>query len=202
MTKKKHITHKTRHRITIVILLLAFILSFGITAKAYVDNSKQSKKLYDQLIAVDAAGGDVESSLKELRTYIYNHMNTTIGSPTGVKPPIQLKGTYDRLVAAEQTRVKQVNDDLYAKAQKECERLIPEGLSGRGRIGCITDFVSNNTAKEQTIPDGLYKYDFVAPYWSPDIAGFGIIFTSLLGLALIYNIVVYRRLLFHARISS
>jgi hypothetical protein len=129
-------------------------------------------------------------------------MNTTIGSPTGVKPPIQLKGTYDRLVAAEQARVKQVNDDLYARAQKECERLIPEGLSGRGRIGCITEFVSNNTAKESSIPEGLYKYDFVSPTWSADTAGIGIVITALLGLALLYNVLVYRRILFHAHISS
>lgn len=202
MSKKQHITHKTRHRRTIFVLLVAFIISFFVTAHAYVDNSKQSKLLYDKLIATDAAGGDVEQALKELRVYIYSHMNTTIGSPTGVKPPIQLKGTYDRLVAAEQARIKQANDDLYARAQKECERLIPEGLSGRGRIGCITDFVSNGTVKEQIIPEGLYKYDFVSPYWSADTAGIGIVVTTIVGLALLYNVVLYRRLLFHARISS
>lgn len=205
MSKKQHITHKSRHRLTILVLLVAFIISFGITAQAYVGNSRQAKALYDKLIATDAAGGDVELALKELRTYIYSHMNTTIGSPTGVKPPIQLKGTYDRLVAAEQGRVKQVNDDLYARAQKECERLIPNGLSGRVRVECITNFVTTNgtnETKEQTIPEGLYKYDFVSPTWSSDLAGIGMIVTTLLGIALTYNIIVYRRLLFHARMSS
>ena len=202
MSKKQHITHKKRHRLTIALLAVLFGISLFITTSAYIQNSKQAKILYDTLIATDAAGGDVESALRDLRVYIYNHMNTTIGSPTGVKPPIQLKGTYDRLVAAEQARVKQVNDDLYNKAQKECERLIPDGLSGRGRIPCITEYVNTNAIKEQTIPEGLYKYDFVSPIWSPDTAGIGIIVTTVLGIALLYNVIAYRRLLFHIRISS
>ncbi len=202
MSKKQHITHKTRHRVTILVLLIASAFSFLFTANAYVGNSKQSKHLYDNLAATDAAGGDVEQALKDLRVYIYSHMNTTIGSPTGVKPPIQLKGTYDRLVASEQSRVKLANDDLYARAQKECERLIPDGLSGRGRIDCITNFVSTGTTKAQIIPEGLYKYDFVSPRWSPDVAGIGMLVTAALGLALLYNVAIYRRLLFHGRISS
>lgn len=202
MSKKQHITHKSRHRATIKLLFVAFLVSFSITAYAYINNSKQSKVLYDRLIATDAAGGDVEQALKDLRVFIYSHMNTTIGSPTGSKPPIQLRGTYGRLVTAEQGRVKQVNDDLYARAQKECERLIPEGLSGRGRIECITNFVSTSTVKEQSIPEGIYKYDFVSPYWSADVAGIGMVVTTILGIALLYNIITYRRIVFHARISS
>ncbi|NBU34227.1 hypothetical protein EB118_09130 [bacterium] len=202
MSKKQHTSHIMRLRITIIVLLVAFTASFGITTHAYIDNSKKSKALYDILLATDAAGGDVEQALRDLRTYIYNHMNTTIGSPTGIRPPIQLKGTYDRLLAAEQARVKQVNDDLYAKAQIECERLIPKGLSGGGRVSCITEYVSSNTTKEKKIPESLYKFDFVAPFWSADTAGLGIVVTVLLGIALMYNIISYRRLLFHARISS
>jgi len=187
------------------IILSLFILStvsIFVTLQAYIGNSVEAKKRYDALIAVDAAGGDVEKSLLELRTYIYRHMNTTIGSPTGIRPPIQLKGTYDRLVAAEKVRVKTANDDLYNKAQKECERLIPEGSSGRGRIPCITEFVTKNAVVEQGIPDGLYKYDFAPPLWSPDVAGFGIIVTVLLVVASLFMTFTYLRIRHHQRMSS
>jgi hypothetical protein len=187
---------------SVLLFLVLTIASGYITLRAYIGNSKEAKKRYDTLLAVDAAGGDVEKALLSLRTYIYQHMNTTIGSPTGVRPPIQLKGTYDRLVAAEQARVKQANDELYNKAQKECERLFPEGLSGRNRIPCITEFVTKNAVTEQTIPDALYKYDFASPLWSPDVAGFGILATALLFVAFLFTLFTYFRVEHHKKMSS
>lgn len=152
---------------------------FGIlSVNALVNNSKEAKKRYDQLIAVDQAGGDVESSLTHLREFIYSHMNTTIGSPTGVYPPIQLKGTYDRLVAAEQAKLEASSATVYSDAQAECERRFPGAFFGGPRIPCITDYVTSHGVKLKDIPDGLYKFDFVSPSWSPDLAGW-----SLLALA-------------------
>ncbi len=191
-----------RQLITVWGFLVLTIISGTISLQAYIGNSKEAKKRYDTLLAVDAAGGDVENALFNLRSYIYSHMNTTIGSPTGVRPPIQLKGTYDRLVAAEQAKSKQSNDDLYNKAQKECEKLFPEGLSGRGRVPCITEYVTNNATKEVPIPEGLYTYDFAAPIWSADAAGIGILVTSLLAFIFIYRLFTYRRLLNHSHMAQ
>ncbi len=187
---------------TILFLFILTTISIFVTLQAYIGNSAEAKRRYDALIAVDAAGGDVEKSLLELRTYIYRHMNTTIGSPTGIRPPIQLKGTYDRLVAAEKARVKAANDDLYNKAQKECERLFPEGLSGRGRIPCITEYVTKNAIVEQPIPDGLYKYDFAPPIWSPDTAGFGMLATVILAAASLLATFTFLRIRHHQHMSS
>lgn len=183
-------------------LFIATTVCGFVSLQAYIGNSKEAKKRYDALIAVDAAGGDVEKSLLELRTYIYQHANTTIGSPTGIRPPIQLKGTYDRLVAAEKARVKAANDDLYNKAQKECERLYPEGLSGKGRIPCITEYVTKNAVSEQVIPDALYKYDFASPVWAPDSAGFGMIATILLAATTLFMTFTYVRVRHNSHMSS
>ena len=198
---------KMRHIVTVWGFLLLAVISGFVTLNAYVANSKEARKRYETLLAVDKAGGDVEKSLFQLRSYIYSHMNTTIGSPTGVKPPIQLKGTYDRLVAAEKARVttaKANNAGLYTTAQQVCEKLIPDGLSGRGRIPCITDYVTKHSQSEteQTIPDGLYKYDFAAPLWSPGLAGYGIITTTVLLVIFLFRYYSYSRARHHLKIST
>ncbi len=191
-----------RQLVTVWGFLLLAVISGFIGMQAYVNNSKEAKVRYDNLLAVDAAGGDVEASLLNLRSYIYAHMNTTIGSSNGIHPPIQLKGTYDRLVVAEQLKLKQSNDDLYNKAQKECEVLFPEGLSGKGRVPCITEYVTKNAAKETTIPEGLYKYDFVSPIWSLDLAGISILFTGLFTVVFALRLLTYRSMLHHSHMSQ
>lgn len=197
--KQQHSSTGLRQAVIMWFFLGLAIVAGFIGVQAYIGNSKESKKRYEALLAVDAAGGDVEKALLELRTYIYSHMNTTIGSPTGVRPPIQLKGTYERLVAAEKERVGQVNDNLYNKAQQVCEQLFPEGLSGRGRVPCITEYVSKNSVTEQQIPEGLYKYDFVAPAWSPDKAGIALVISALSFIVFLFYLVFYIRLRTHLR---
>lgn len=182
-----------RHHLIVWVLLIATILAGAVFLSSYIGNSKESKKRYETLMAVDSAGGDVEKALLDLRSYMYAHMNTAIGSPTGVKPPIQLKGTYDRKVAEEQARVKAANDELYNKAQRECEKLFPEGLSGKGRVPCITEYVTKNAVKERTIPEAEYKYDFVVPLWSPDMAGYSLVTSALLMLSLILSFISLKR---------
>ena len=191
-----------RQIITVYGFLVLAVISGAISLQAYVGNSKEAKKRYETLLAVDASGGDVEKALLDLRTYIYTHMNTTIGGPTSVRPPIQLKGTYDRLVEAEKAKVKQANDDLYTKAQKECEALFPEGLSGRGRVPCITEYVTSRAIAEQPVPEGLYKYDFVPPVWSPDFAGIGMLVTALLIVIFALRLFTYSRMLHHSHMAS
>jgi hypothetical protein len=199
---KKHQRSPEKRIFAVIILALLFITSSYITLRAYIGNSAEAKKRYETLLAVDAAGGDVEKALFDLRQFVYSHMNTTIGSETGVKPPIQLSGTYKRLVDAEKARVKQANDELYNKAQVDCERRFPAGLSGSNRIPCITEYVTQNAIKEQTIPEGFYKYDFVSPLWSPDLAGFGIIVTAVIGVVLLYQLYSYESSKRHLRTLS
>lgn len=147
------------------------------------DNNLTSVRLRADLLAVDKQNGDVNSALNKLRKYMYSHMNTDLSAGGTIRPPIQLKYSYERLVSAEKDRVSKANTKIYNDAQKECERLFPVGLSGSGRIPCITDYVSKNGVSEQPISDALYKFDFVSPSWSPDLAGwsivFGVLFTIL-----------------------
>lgn len=173
-------------RLAVCVGLAVLFLSVGIFSM--INNSKQSKSLYDELIAADQAGGEVEASLNKLRTFIYSHMNTTIGSETGIKPPIQLKGTYDRLVAAEQDRVAKINESLSQVAQAECERLNPTDFSGRNRVPCVAEYIEKNGAKPEAISDIHYKFDFVSPRWSPDLAGISLLIGFIFSLVSIISI--------------
>jgi hypothetical protein len=50
---------------------------------------------------------------------------------------VQLKYTYERLVAKERGRAEANNQDLYNDAQQYCEANVPQGLSGGNRLPCI-----------------------------------------------------------------
>jgi hypothetical protein len=143
-------------------------------------NNLQSLRLRDKVAEVDKNNGDVEAALRDLRTFVYGHMNSGLASgPNAIKPPIQLKYRYERLVQAEKERVSKANENIYTQAQKVCEQSSPGTLSGRGRVPCIEAYVAERGTKEQPIQDGLYKFDFVAPFWSPDLAGWSLVLAAL-----------------------
>lgn len=152
------------------LLILAGISGF-ICVVAMRQNNLQMIKLRDQVFAADKDNGDVEKALRELRTYVYAHMNTNLSSSNGIKPPIQLKYRYERLVKAEKDRVSQANAKIYNDAQKHCESQISRQVFGGAKISCVKDYVSSHGIKESAVPDGLYKFDFVSPAWSADLAG-------------------------------
>lgn len=151
----------------------------GLTAVlALRHNNQRMIELRNHVFAVDKANGDIEGALRDLREFIYGHMNTELAAgPNAVRPPIQLKYRYERLQAAEKQRVSSVNSNLYNEAQVVCERQYPENLTTSGRIPCIKQYVDSRSTKEQPINDDLYKFDFISPRWSPDLAGWSIVLT-------------------------
>lgn len=136
-------------------------------------NYEHMVKLRNALYTADAQNGDVTTALNNLRNYVYGHMNTNLSSGnTGVYPPIQLKYTYDRLVQAQGQDAATQNTQIYTQAQAYCEQLNSTDFSGRNRVPCIEDYVSKHTTSATAnIPDSLYKFNFVSPTWSPDLAG-------------------------------
>ncbi len=188
-------SHRSDRRsiIKIGVFAGASALSGALFVIGMIRNGNGAVERYEALQATDKAGGDVASALNELREYIYAHMNTEIGGPNGIYPPIQLNGTYERLVKAEEARVKDINDSLYTKAQEYCEANGNKGFSGRNRLDCINGYIDTNGAKVQEIDGSLYKYDFVAPRWSPDLAGFSLTALVLFGSIATVQLALYLR---------
>lgn len=141
--------------------------------------------LRETVFTADQENGDVETALRELREYVYAHMNTDLASgENAIRPPIQLKHRYERLVEAEQAKLQAQsgNEDLYTAAQEHCERQQPSGFSGSNRLPCIREYLDahgGQPPKEVVIPEDLYKFDFISPAWSPDLAGWSIVAAAL-----------------------
>ena len=160
------------------LVFAAVALFLGLLAMR--QNNLTALHLRDEFLKADQADGDVEAALKRLREHVYTHMNSDLsGGQATVQQPVQLKYRYERLVAAEKARISAINEKIYNDAQEDCERRFPEGLSGRGRVPCIEEYVSSRSVKEQPIQDGLYKFAFVSPAWSPDLAGISLLLSGV-----------------------
>lgn len=185
--------HSFLQRINVYVLVVILAVSITVCIFALRQNNLQALKLRDAVIAADKDNKDVEGALTELRTFMYSHMNTSLSSgPNAIKPPIQLKYSYERLVEAEQQRLTVENSKVYIEAQAECEKRFPKGLSGSGRIPCITDYVASRGVEQKNIPDSLYKFDFVSPTWSPDLAGWSMLAAIVSGAFLVLRLLLDR----------
>lgn len=181
---KRHIHHVLvqLRKVSAWYFVIAILISFTISVVALRQNNIQAIELRDKVTQVDKDNGDVEGSLRNLREYVYGHMNTQLAAPGGAYPPVQLKYRYDRLVAAQKT---ESNTTLATEAQNYCEAQIPTGRS-LNRIDCIQNYIlTHGAAPGQAVPDSLYKFDFVPPAWSPDLAGWSVLLTAVLTLALV-----------------
>lgn len=183
--------------------LIAAVFFLAVSVYALRQNNLTAISLRDEVVAADKANKDVEQKLHNFRVFVYSHMNADLSSGGGVQHPIQLKYRYDRLVAAEKKRVEQSSGGVYNKAQEVCEQKFPAGAvgaSGGGRIACIENYVTQNGgASANPIPDDLYKFNFVSPRWSPDLAGFSIILTGIFSVIFIIRFVGERWLRYELR---
>ena len=146
-------------------------------------NNQHMIDLRNAVYTADKNNGDVQGALHNLQTYVTSHMNTDLSSgPNSVYPPIQLKYTYDRLVQAQGDQLAQANSQLYTDAQHYCEAQNPTGFYGATRIGCVEQYLTSHgeiNINLAPIPDALYKFDFVSPTWSPDLAGWSLVLTFM-----------------------
>ncbi len=179
-----YVWHKRIKPIRTIYLLIPFLVFSLVCVVALRQNNLGMIERREAVYEADKRGGDIEGALRELRAYVHGHMNTRVASGQApVYPPIQLMYTYQRLVEAEQKRLSESNGKVYTDAQAHCERLFPDSVSGGPRVPCIQEFVEKNGVKPKQIPDSMYKFDFISPTWSPDLAGWTLILAAVFGAA-------------------
>lgn len=150
-------------------------------------------QLREAVYTADQQNGDVESALTALRKHVYGHMNTNLASGNNaIKPPIQLKSQYERLAAGAAEQVKAQNAQVSAQGEQICSAQFPAAGFNAPRVECVQNYVGANAVKESPIPDALYKFDFVSPKWSPDLAGFSIIFALIFYVLFIARVLLER----------
>ena len=182
MTKlQSHQVFAVMNAIKPVYLLTAAAVSCLMCINALRSNNIHMVQLRSAVYAADKSSGDVGGALTNLQRYVTSHMNTDLTpGRSAVYPPIQLRYTYERLQAAANQPVS--NEQVYNDAQKYCEQQNSSDFSGRNRVPCIQKYVLSHgsQAKPKQIPDSLYKFDFISPSWSPDLAGWSVVTTVLL----------------------
>lgn len=159
--------------------LLLFAVSAVVCIAALRDNNQTMSKLRDQVYTADKNGGDVNAALNNLSSFVFAHMNTSLSSGTNIKPPIQLKYTYQRLYDAQYNQLQAANQKIYNDAKNACPG-ISNGYDA-ARIACVQNYAVNHgvSGANVNIPAGLYEFDFVSPTWSPDPAGWSLALSIL-----------------------
>lgn len=153
------------------------------------NNNLEMANLREQLRSADKSGDNVQGALVDLQQYVLHHMNTSLATES-VYPPIQLQHTYERLLQAKKSNADKSNTQLYINAKNHCEALNSTDVYGYYRVPCIEQYLQNHsTVKTKPIPTSLYKFDFVAPQWSPDLAGWSLVVTALIGIFLLVRLV-------------
>ena len=192
---------RTDHRMILKIAVFGAltVVSTALFVFGLINNSNGAVERFNTLKAVDEAGGDVESALVELRDYIHSHMNTELGGPNGIYPPIQLSGTYSRLVEQRSAQVdkkneqaRETNEKVLQDADRICASRFPAGQIIQ-RAECNAAYIEANSVSETNeateIDESFYKFNYVAPRWSPDLAGFSLLFAIAFGITtVIYTI--------------
>jgi hypothetical protein len=155
----------------VLALLSGLICVFALRA-----NNQHMVQLRNEVYTADKYNRDVQKPLRDLQAYVTRHMNTNLSAGnTSVYPPIQLKYTYERLTSSQRSEFTK-NSNLYTEAQHYCEQQNSTDFSGHNRVPCIEQYVqSHTTSAIPTIPDALYKFDFISPRWSPDLAGWSLL---------------------------
>lgn len=173
---------KAHHRLKVIknikplylLIVAVFFLTLGIIGLR--QNNLQMAELREKVMLADEKAKDIETPLRELRQYVHSHMNTELSSGNvSIKPPIQLKNRYERLVKQEQERVERVNRQVKKDAERQCASRFPSGGLNPDRINCVAEYTRQHAIEARSIPSELYKFDFVSPGWSPDLAGWGLL---------------------------
>lgn len=188
--KNLHYIHKRLSRFHAWYFLVIALFFLCLAIVGLRQNYSTMVTLRQAVYEADEKNGDVEKALQQLRQHVHGHMNTNLSSGSNaIKPPIQLKARYNRLVAAEEERIKAANAGVTATAETICGQRFPAGGFNAPRVACIQEYVEVNAQKPNIVPDALYKFDFITPRWSPDLAGW-----SLLGFGL-FTILFISRLI-------
>ncbi len=189
MNKRKlhHYWTKIRGVKTWQLILLA--LFFGwLSIYSLRQNSLNLEPKIQAVIVADEENGNIEKAVNELGDYVTHHMNADLPRP------IQLEHSYNRAVErAYDNALKDLRSGtLLQEAKQVCAQL---GVIVSAGPQCIQDYLDKNWSPDRgslvvELPDSaLFTYQFAAPRWSPDIAGWSIFITIVLVVLIVSRVI-------------
>lgn len=186
------------------LLIIAVILSF-LAATALRLNNLGMIERRDAVYAADERGNqaEIKKALTDLQRYVSAHMNTDLGKG------VYLQKSYERARDAALANVTATSNPqaaVYQQASIDCRSRFVGGVASfrNDYVQCVVERVAamNQSAdplSSLSLPKAdLYRYDFVSPLWSPDLAGLLTLLLAVVVLVIIGRIVLsllYRFLL-------
>lgn len=180
--------------VLMLILIILFIALIASSIFALRSNNLKMIELKNAVYTADEQNGDVEAALKNLRNFVFSHMNTNLrANSNSSEPPIQLINRFNAAVAAEQARVATLSASaasVYSAAQAVCER---SSLALTARAQCIQDYVTQHGSDVPSLnlpAKEFYTFDFASPRWSPDLAGWLLVAAACVGIVIIIRLAI------------
>lgn len=193
MSSKRKINHEYKHlkKIREIYLLVPAVFFLIVGIYGMRQNYSEMVSLRSAVYTADEQNGDVNTALNNLREFVYGHMNTNLSSgDVSIKPPIQLKYRYERLAKAEQQKADTTNASIKKTGEQICLAQYPGYIFNSNRVNCVAKYISDHSVKPKTISSDLYKFDFVSPAWSPDLAGISLLISLIFFSAVIVRAAV------------
>lgn len=192
--KKLHHWFTRLRRIKTWQLIIAIILLGSLSAFFLRQNNLQMVELRNLVKQADEQNKDVDKALLNLQHYVTSHMNTDLGEG------VALQNSYERAyTAAVNAAANSANPNaaLYAQAEAQCQPVFQRTRSFPAYTQCAADILSKLAPGQDALsnlktpsPD-LYKFNYVSPLWSPDLAGVTVVLTLIATLMLIFRLVTY-----------
>lgn len=175
-------------------LLIILVIGLVVSASLLRLNSLEMKKLTDAVVAADQSGdrAAIKTALVRLQQHIAAHMNTTLTNG------IYLEKEYDRALEVWDKNAQSVtnpNAAVYQQASIECRSRFVGGVASfrNDYVACVAERVkalgvAEDPSKVAARPQAQsFHYDFASPLWSPDAAGFSVLFCGV-----IFSVIVLR----------
>jgi hypothetical protein len=143
------------------------------------------------VFSADKAGvtPDIQSRLYDLQRYVNEHMNSDSGQ-------IYLEHQYARDAKAavdSASNIENPNGNIYAKASEVCDHQF--AVYSQAYLHCFVSEIdkypsANNLPAVVDLPrTDLYRHEFLAPWWSPDFAGWSVAICAVILLMIITRII-------------
>lgn len=178
-------------------LIMALVLLVGLSAYLLRQNNLGMVERRNAVKQADESNGDTQAALTELQRYVAAHMNTDLGE--GVFLDHTYQRAYDKEVQQAAASVS-TNSQAYKDTEAACRNQYTRGGSFSAYIKCVQDGLkslspgSDPLASVKVPPAELFKFNFVSPVLSLDLAGLAVLATLLVGLLLVIRIMLYMAL--------
>lgn len=175
-------------------LIIIVILLAGASAYLLRQNNLGMIERRDAVKAADEDNGDVKQSLLNLQHYVSEHMNTGLGDG------LVLQNAYQRAyntALQNSLNTSNPNSQFYTQVELECRAVFKRTHSFPAYTQCAHDKLStlapgqDPLAKFSAPSTDLFRYNYVSPLWSPDLAGLTVLLTVVVTVVIVSRSITY-----------